>query len=231
LIEAIAAGAVDGGWPSTRAFANAGIIGLEAIEAPMLITSFRRPEGALQRTGRQHGPRAPRRERGRRGSASPCSTCAGRSPSMRRCSNQTTGRDPVPLLHSPVQSDTIRALGAEPVDLSFGWVEEVNAGRLRGAESGVLGGTPPLTAKVLYVTANVVLWPKVAVFCFSQERFDALTEEQRDWVTQAAELATQASVDATYDEDARVQAMLHKVFASSPPTPINSPRYDRLSHR
>jgi hypothetical protein len=92
LIEAIAAGAVDGGWPSTRAFANAGIIGLEAIEAPMLITSFRRPEGALQRTGRQHGPRAPRRERGRRGSASPCSTCAGRSPSMRRCSNQTTGR-------------------------------------------------------------------------------------------------------------------------------------------
>jgi TRAP-type C4-dicarboxylate transport system substrate-binding protein len=128
----------------------------------------------------------------------------------RRCAAARTrrlGGDPVPLLNSPIQSDTIRALGAEPVDLSFSWVEEVNAGRLRGAESGVLGGTPPLTDNDLYVTANVVLWPKVAVFCFSQARFDALTDEQREWVTQAAELAALASVDATYDEDAGVQAM------------------------
>jgi TRAP-type C4-dicarboxylate transport system substrate-binding protein len=40
LVEAIAAGDVDGGWPSSRAFANAGIAGLEAVEAPMTLTSY-----------------------------------------------------------------------------------------------------------------------------------------------------------------------------------------------
>ena len=40
LVEAIASGDLDGGWPSTRAFAGAGIDGLQAIEAPMTITSY-----------------------------------------------------------------------------------------------------------------------------------------------------------------------------------------------
>ena len=40
LVESIASGSVDGGWPATRAFANAGIDGLQAIEAPMTITNF-----------------------------------------------------------------------------------------------------------------------------------------------------------------------------------------------
>jgi len=40
LVNAIASGEVDGGWPSTRAFANAGINGLEAVEAPMTLTSY-----------------------------------------------------------------------------------------------------------------------------------------------------------------------------------------------
>ena len=57
-----------------------------------------------------------------------------------------------------------------------------------------------LTTEAGFVTANVVLWPKVFVLSMSQERFDTLTDEQRAWVTDAAELATQASVDGTYDE-------------------------------
>jgi len=40
IVEAIASGELDGGWPSTRAFAYAGISGLEAVEAPMTITSY-----------------------------------------------------------------------------------------------------------------------------------------------------------------------------------------------
>src|SRR3954447_10084902 len=39
LVRAIAQGRVDGGWPSTRAFANGGITGLEVVEAPMTLTS------------------------------------------------------------------------------------------------------------------------------------------------------------------------------------------------
>src|SRR5437763_1302010 len=40
LVKAIASGEMDGGWPSTRAFANAGITGLKAVEAPMTVTSY-----------------------------------------------------------------------------------------------------------------------------------------------------------------------------------------------
>ena len=40
LVAGIASGEIDGGWPSTRAFSEAGIAGLEAVEAPMTITSY-----------------------------------------------------------------------------------------------------------------------------------------------------------------------------------------------
>ena len=67
LVSAIASGELDGGWPSTRAFAEAGISGLEAVEAPMTITSyaaekelgFRPPRSADHRAvGRLGGCRA-----------------------------------------------------------------------------------------------------------------------------------------------------------------------------
>src|SRR5690348_6562078 len=37
LVKAIASGDLDGGWPATRAFARAGIPGLQSVEAPMTI--------------------------------------------------------------------------------------------------------------------------------------------------------------------------------------------------
>ena len=40
IVKAIAAGEIDGGWPSTRAFAGAGITSLKVVEAPMTITSY-----------------------------------------------------------------------------------------------------------------------------------------------------------------------------------------------
>jgi hypothetical protein len=40
LLRSIAVGKVDGGWPATRAFANAGIDGIRAVEAPMVLTSY-----------------------------------------------------------------------------------------------------------------------------------------------------------------------------------------------
>jgi len=40
LVKALASGEVDLGWPSVRSFANGGIHGFGAIEAPMTITSY-----------------------------------------------------------------------------------------------------------------------------------------------------------------------------------------------
>jgi hypothetical protein len=105
----------------------------------------------------------------------------------------------------------VRLLGATPVNLSLGWIDEVRAGRLRGVEFDIaqyaqMGNT----TEAGYVTANVVLWPKVYVLSISQERFDALTDEQQNWVRQAAEEAMQASVDATYDETTIAQELCEK---------------------
>lgn len=41
------------------------------------------------------------------------------------------------VFNSPVQSETVTALGATPVNLGFKWIDEVIAGRLRGAEFDV----------------------------------------------------------------------------------------------
>jgi hypothetical protein len=100
-----------------------------------------------------------------------------------------------------VQEDAIRALGAEPVNLGTQWIDEAVGGTLRGAEFDIAQySTNGIGAEVGNVTGNVVLWPKVYVLSLSQERYDSLTEEQRGWIEQAALNATQASVDATYDE-------------------------------
>ena len=48
----------------------------------------------------------------------------------------------------------------------------------------------------------MVLWPKVFVLALSQKRYDSMTDQQRAWVRQAADAATKASVDVTYDESA-----------------------------
>ena len=50
------------------------------------------------------------------------------------------------------------------------------------------------------MTANVVLWPKVFVMSINRKRFDSLSPQQQEWIRGAAKDATQASVDAKYDE-------------------------------
>jgi TRAP-type C4-dicarboxylate transport system substrate-binding protein len=202
IVEAIAAGEVDGGWPTVRAFANAGIPGLQAVEAPMTITSYDAEKALVS------GPVA--------------DTVLSRL--------EGTGvigldlavgplRRPfaavAPLLgpedwqgqrfrayNSPVQSDTITALGGEPVNIGFGgWLDEVLAGNLRGAEIDIPQYYENgLTTEAGMATSNVVLWPKVYVLSLSQATFDGLTEEQQGWVREAAEQASQTSVEATYDE-------------------------------
>ena len=201
LIEAIAAGDFDGGWPSTRAFANAGITGLELVEAPMTITSYAAEkalvtspvaEELLSRLdgsgvvglGLAVGPlRRP---------------FAADAPLLGAADWVGT---PFRVYNSPVQDAAMRALDAEPVNVGFRWMDEVGAGTLRGAEFDIAQYHANAAGTIAgNVTSNVVLWPKVFVLSLSQERFDALTDEQRAWVEEAATLATQASVEATYDE-------------------------------
>jgi TRAP-type C4-dicarboxylate transport system substrate-binding protein len=201
LVKAIAADRVDGGWPSSRAFSRAGIRGLEPIEAPMTLTSY-----AAQRSLAE-GPAA----------RILLSTLDGsgvlglglavgplRRPwadtqpliDLRRWSGVT-----VRSYNSPVQEDTIRALGAVPIPASFHFTGLVRAGTLQAIETDVAqyahSGYGVLLPKAV---GNEVLWPRMMVLSLSQKRFHSLTREQRGWVQGAARDAVHASVAFAYDE-------------------------------
>lgn len=211
LVEAIAAGEIDGGWPSTRAFANAGIQGLEVVEAPMTITSYdaqkelvsspvadqllARLDGTgVVGLGLAVGPlRRP---------------FAAEGPLL---GVEDWNGVPFRVYNSPVQSDAVRALNGVPVNVGTTWPEDVENGTLRGVEFDIAQyDTNGMSTEAGNVTANVVLWPKVFVFSMSQDRFDSLTEEQQMWVREAAEVATQATVDATYDETTLARRLCEK---------------------
>lgn len=201
LIQAIASGDVDGGWASTRAFAEAGIEGLDAVEAPLTITNYEAMKELVA------GPVADRVLAALDGSGV---VGLGLDPSDLR---RPFAADSFLLepddwdgitfrsYNSPTQTEAIEALGGTAVQLSFDWVSEAAAGRLDGIEIGIpTYAANGFSTEVPYVTANVVLWPKVHVILMSQEQMDSLTDEQRAWVEQATEAARRASVEADYDE-------------------------------
>lgn len=208
IVTDIAAGKLDGGWPASRAFAAAGILGLKAVEAPMTITSYAAEKdlvagpvadellAQLDNTGIVGlgllvGPlRRP---------------FAAQKPLIGPADWQgATFR----VFNSPVQADAVTALGGTPVSLSFNWVDEIQAGRLRGAEFDVPQYVSNgLTTEADQVTSDVVLWPKVGVLSLSRQRYDSLTDQQQQWVREAAKKAVQATVDASYDEATPVQQL------------------------
>ena len=195
LVEAIASGDLDGGWPSTRAFNRAGITGLDAVEAPMMITNY----AAQKELVSGHvGETVIERLDG--------SGIVGLALSVGDLRRPFAAESPLLELddwngatfrtyNSAQQGEAVRALGGTPVDLSFSWGEEMQAGRLRGVEIGISENAPAGN-----FTSNVVLWPKVFVIAISEKRYEALSDQQRAWVDAAADQASQASTEATYDE-------------------------------
>jgi TRAP-type C4-dicarboxylate transport system substrate-binding protein len=202
LVAAIASGEVDGGAPGTRAFAEAGIDGLAAIEAPMVLTSHAAVQELLDE------PVAQQILATLDGTGL---TAVGLVAGPLRRPFAAEG----PLLgvedwqgvsfrsyNSPVQSDAIRALGGTPVVVMHAWHDHVREGALRGAELDV----PDYLARdrrtvTPYVAANVVLWPKVLVLALNEERYAALSDDQRGWVREAAAQVTGGSGVSAEEED------------------------------
>ena len=199
LVAAIASGELDGGWPSTRAFAVAGISGLEAVEAPMTITSYEAQKalvsGPLEAQVIEHLDGSGVVGLGL--SVGPLRRPFASAPLL---GPEDWMGASFRVYNSPVQADVVRALGGEPVNIGFGWIDEVRAGNLRGAEFDLAQYWTNNATGADFVTSNVVLWPKVFVLSVSEDRFDSLSEEQRAWLVEAANRAGEASVEATYDE-------------------------------
>ena len=128
LVEAIAAGDVDGGWPSTRAFARAGIGGLESVEAPMTLTSYA-AERALVTSPSPHDRWAPSTAPECWDSVSRSVPCAGRSPRTRRFSVCRTGKASGSAVSTPPCSPMpSRRSGPSRSTLGFGWMDQVAPG-------------------------------------------------------------------------------------------------------
>jgi TRAP-type C4-dicarboxylate transport system substrate-binding protein len=201
LVKAIASGELDGGWPSTRSFANAGIAGLSVVEAPMTLTSYA-AEKALVTGGVAETLLSRLDSTGVVGLGLAVGPLrrpfAAKAPLLGPADWQGAA---FRVYNSPTQADTVRALGGIPTNLGFEWIDKIREGSLRGAEFDIAqyehNGNAPEAGNV---TANVVLWPKVFVLSLSRKRFDTLTTQQQAWVRQAAQQAVKASVDATYDE-------------------------------
>lgn len=201
LVQAVAAGSLDGGVAATRAYAKARIHGLQAVEAPLLLDSDRAVSEVV------NGPvgrdlLAGLEDDGLHG-------LALMHGGLRRPVSADT-----PLLgpedwkdvrfrvyNSPVQSATIKALGGRPVDASYQWVDRVRANELDGGEFALQGLVDfNLGDGLDFVTVNVVLWPKVDTLIINKKRWEGLTDQQRAWLATAAERAKGANDGVDRDE-------------------------------
>ena len=208
LVRAIADGKFDAGWPSTRAFAAAGFTGMKAVEAPLTLTSTGAIKelasgpvgedllGALDGTdliglGVVIGPlRVP---------------FAAERPLL---GPDDWSGQAFRAFNSPIQTAAVEALGADAKLVGFEWIDQTRDGILRGGEFDINQyRSNGFGTEAGHVTANVVLWPKVVVLTMNRESFDALTDQQRGWIEQAARIAVRASVDASYSTDESVIAM------------------------
>lgn len=210
LVEAIAAGEVDGGWPSVRAFSAAGIDGLDVVEAPLTLTNYDAVKDLV--TSATAGELLARLD-----GTGLVGLALAVGPLRRPFSADAPLVDPtgwegltIRSYNSPVQDATIRALGAEPMSVGLGWSDLIRSGDLDGVELDVAQYWETGTAEAPNVPTNVVLWPKVFVLAVSQQFWDSLSGEQQGWVRQAAEQARDASVEATYDEQALVSGLCER---------------------
>jgi TRAP-type C4-dicarboxylate transport system substrate-binding protein len=227
VVGAIASGQMDGGWPSTRAFADAGITALEVVEAPMTITTYAAEKALVS------GPVAGKLL-GRLDGTGVVGLGLTVGPLRRPFAAKAPLLGPgdwegarFRVFNSPVQADAVRALGATPVNASFSFIDELRAGSLQGAEFDITQYEHNgFSTEAGHVTANVVLWPKVFVLALSKKRFDALTTQQQAWVREAARRAVTASADASYSQDAAVRTLCARgvQFADATPDQINGLR-------
>jgi hypothetical protein len=105
---------------------------------------------------------------------------------------------------SEAQSEAIRALGAEATDVFETLDDGLASGEIQGFEknllvyqiNGMAGAAP-------YVTANVNLWPQTVVILADPDRLATLSEQDREWLSTAADDAVEVS-SGLADEDAAV---------------------------
>ena len=189
VVRAVAAGEVDLGWVGTRVFDTLDVTSFQALTAPMLVDSYDLQDAVIHSAitrqmlrgiekvgvvGLGVVPDALRKPIGVEGPLMTPSDWRG----------TTFGTFP-----SKSQEASIKALGATPAEV-FGHkrADALEAGDLGGFELGLhlYQGNPDWLQSAPYVTANVNLWPQMNVLLADPSRLEDLTDQQQDWLRQAA---------------------------------------------
>lgn len=212
VIRAVAAGDVDLGWVGSRAFDSVGVTSLEALSAPMLISSYAVENAVLA---------SPLADDLLAGVRSAGVTGIGISPG--------TLQLPIGVSHalvtrtdwsgvtfgtytSVVQEQTIRALGATPFQ-AFGEFREhaLDTREIQGFHIGLpFYGSSDLPAKAPYVTLNERLWAQSDVSFINPEALARLTRQQREWLFTAAADTELYAARIGADEETAVRAACAK---------------------
>ena len=206
VVHDVAAGDVDLGWVGTRVFDTLGVKSFQALSAPMLVDSYALENAVIESgitdemmtgldglevTGLAVLPDGLRRPAGVEGPILGPADWQG----------ITFG-----TLMSNTQADAIRALGARPDQVHRKDREDrLRDGRMQGFETSfwVHQHNAALTPLAPYMTSNITLWPQMDALLANPTRLDALTDEQRGWLEEAArDAATGAPALADIDAKA-----------------------------
>ena len=100
-------------------------------------------------------------------------------------------------VQSPLLAQSIRALGAEPVEMPLSQVRDaMQSGRLDAVEANVgLVYSLQLYDVLRCMSGNVNLWPFPTVLAMNQSAWDALQPAERRWLRAAAREVPGASID------------------------------------
>ncbi len=206
LVDDISSDAIDLGIPVMRGFAAAGFAGFEALEAPMVLTSYEAQKALVR------GPLADRLlntldNTKLIGLALTPGTLRRPFSSHPLRSPQDWQRIRFRSYSSIIQDATITALGATPVRAGYKFPDRAAEGKLDGAELDVAGYAQNHYTLFPVAVRNIVLWPRMTVFTMNRVRFDNLTEAQRGEITTAVADAVRTAIDFDYEpSDAVTQA-------------------------
>jgi TRAP-type C4-dicarboxylate transport system substrate-binding protein len=208
VVHAVASGTVDLGVTRSNVFDTLGVSSFRALSAPMLIDSYPLEHAVLD-------SRIP----GRMLAALKRLGVAG----LAALGDEL--RVPIsvhrPLLaprdwrgvtfgtyRSGAQELVIRALGAKPL-VVFGPMrnQDLSAGKIQAFEQDVVGAKDNgLVRLAPWFAANIALWPEIDVLVANPARLGSLTDQQRSWLSQAAQAASMDSAALASHDGAYVRA-------------------------
>jgi TRAP-type C4-dicarboxylate transport system substrate-binding protein len=208
VVRAVASGNVDLGVTRSNVFDTLGVSSFEALSAPLLIDSYPL-ENAVIESGIPERMLAGVKPLGVSGLAIlgdelrvPISV---HHPLLapREWRGLTFG-----TYRSKVQEQVIRALGATPL-VVFGpfRTQALAAGRIQAFEQDVVGAADNgLVKPAPWFAANVALWPEIDVLLVNPSRFGSLTDQQREWLSQAAQAAARDSAGVSANDSTYIRA-------------------------